>query len=141
MDLHPFLTALLGGICIGAAAAIMMVAIGRVTGISGILYNGLHAPVRNTWSVVFLAGLILGAGVHYFGTGAAAPALDASLPMLVAAGFTVGVGTRLGSGCTSGHGICGIGRVSPRSLVAVATFMATGIAAAVTVHLIFGGKI
>lgn len=128
MDLHPFQTALLGGICIGVAAAIMMITIGRVTGISGILYNGLHAPIRNTWSVVFLVGLILGAGIHYFGTGAAAPALDASLPVLMAAGFIVGAGTRLGSGCTSGHGICGLAFFSNRSIVATCLFMLSAMA-------------
>jgi len=121
--------ALLGGALVGAAAALLLLANGRIAGISGIL-GGLLAPVKgdSAWRVAFVAGL-LGAPLLY--------ALFARLPevridtghgALVLAGLLVGVGTRYGSGCTSGHGVCGISRLSPRSLVATGVFMAAGFA-------------
>ncbi len=119
--------ALAGGFMIGAAALLLGHGAGRVAGISGIL-DGLLAPGADDrgWRLAFLLGLPLGAlGVWSAGLGER-PSIEASTGLLVAAGLIVGFGTRLGSGCTSGHGVCGVARGSKRSIVATATFMATG---------------
>lgn len=125
--------ALGGGVLIGLAAAAFILFNGRIAGISGIL-GGLLRPVRGDigWRVAFLAGLI--AAPVVYGLFAVLPevTVDAGAGTLVAAGLLVGVGTRYGAGCTSGHGVCGISRMSPRSLVATAAFMAAGF---VTVYL------
>ena len=115
---------------IGLAAAIMLLGAGRIAGVSGIAARAFgladgSQPRSGAWA--FVIGLPLGALIVMSLTGAAAPAF-ASPVLLAAAGLIVGIGTRLGSGCTSGHGVCGMSRLSQRSLVAVATFMATGFA-------------
>lgn len=127
-------SALGGGLLIGLAAALLAVLNGRVAGISGIL-GGLIRPVRSdvAWRVAFVAGLlaapwlIQGIGALY-PQAAVVPAHEstASLPVLIVAGLLVGLGTRYGSGCTSGHGVCGMARLSARSVVATLAFMATG---------------
>ncbi|THC45220.1 YeeE/YedE family protein [Massilia sp. Mn16-1_5] len=126
--------ALAGGVLIGLAAAAFILLNGRIAGISGIL-GGLLRPVRGDigWRVAFLAGLI--AAPIVYGLFATLPevTVDAGAGTLVAAGLLVGVGTRYGAGCTSGHGVCGISRMSPRSLVATAAFMFAGF---VTVYLV-----
>jgi uncharacterized membrane protein YedE/YeeE len=109
---------------IGLAAALLFLLNGRISGISGIV-GGMLATKRSEvgWRVVFVAGLLLGAFIYMLATGGAIPVrVQASLPVLVAAGLLVGFGTRLGSGCTSGHGLCGIARLSRRSIVASAVF-------------------
>nr|WP_314624411.1 YeeE/YedE family protein [uncultured Noviherbaspirillum sp.] len=122
-------TSLAGGLLIGISAAMFILFNGRIAGISGIL-GGLLRPVRNDvlWRVTFLAGLVLAPLV--FGMLAPLPVVqvDAGTATLVAAGLLVGIGTRYGSGCTSGHGVCGVSRLSPRSLAATAIFMAAGFA-------------
>lgn len=122
--------ALAGGGLIGAAAVLLLAANGRVAGISGITATALHRPVREQrWRWAFLAGLMLAAAaVLWWQSAPAQPPralLRDALPawQLVAAGLLVGFGTRLGSGCTSGHGVCGLGRGSRRSLLAVLVFM------------------
>jgi len=126
--------ALAGGMLIGLAAAAFVLLNGRIAGISGIL-GGLLRPARGdvAWRVAFLAGLA-GAPLAY-GLFAALPVarIDAGVPALAAAGLLVGLGTRYGAGCTSGHGVCGLSRLSPRSLVATLSFMAAGF---VTVYVI-----
>lgn len=122
-----WLLAAVGGVLIGGSAALLMLTQGRIAGISGIL-GGMLPPMAadRDWRAAFLFGL-LGAGI--VGAVIAPQAIGASVrsaPILVIAGLLVGIGTRLGSGCTSGHGVCGLARLSPRSLVAVVTFMATG---------------
>ncbi len=115
---------LIGGLLIGVAAALLLLLNGRISGISGIV-GGLLAPKISDagWRVVFVAGLLLGALAYMLATGGAIPVrMQASLPVLVAAGLLVGFGTRFGSGCTSGHGLCGIARLSKRSIVASAVF-------------------
>ncbi len=133
-------SALIGGLLIGASAALFLVLNGRIAGISGIL-GGLIPPERGQvgWRLAFLAGMFI-APLAYVALGGALPAigLDASLPLLVVAGLIVGFGTRLGAGCTSGHGVCGIGRGSPRSLAATAVFMATAIATVFITHHVIG---
>jgi len=126
--------ALAGGVLIGLAAAAFILFNGRIAGISGIL-GGLLRPVRGDagWRVAFLAGLL--AAPLVYGLFARLPevTVDAGAGTLVAAGLLVGIGTRYGAGCTSGHGVCGISRMSPRSLVATAAFMFAGF---VTVYLV-----
>lgn len=123
------LSALAGGALIGLAATLLLWLIGRIAGISGIVAGAmqLHGPERH-WRLAFVAGLVVGAGAWFWlapAAGAEVPPLREAFawPLLVAAGLLVGIGTRLGSGCTSGHGICGLARLSRRSLVAVVVFM------------------
>lgn len=118
-----------GGLLIGLATAILVLANGRVAGISGIV-GGLFGPARGdiAWRIAFLTGL-LGSPLVYAAI-ARVPAvqIEAGYALLVTAGLLVGVGTRYGSGCTSGHGVCGLSRRSPRSVAATLTFMAAGFA-------------
>ena len=125
MNLHVFISALIGGISIGIASAFMMLSTGRIAGISGIAFNGVSEPQTQHWSLMFLFGLVLGSALFHFMSGVPVPGLDLSIPLLVTGGVLVGFGTKLGSGCTSGHGICGLARFSKRSLVAVVVFMTT----------------
>ena len=131
-------SALAGGLVIGAAAAALVLFNGRIAGISGIV-GGLLRPARGDigWRLAFLLGLV-GAPLAY-GLVAALPAANVAAGelTLVAAGLLVGLGTRYGAGCTSGHGVCGLSRRSPRSLAATAAFMLAGFATVfVTRHLI-----
>ncbi|ABY29546.1 YeeE/YedE family protein [Methylorubrum extorquens] len=139
MDGFTPLSATLGGVMIGGAAALFLLLNGRIAGISGILGGLLAPPSRETgWRAAFLAGVVL-APLVYAGFGGSLPpvTVDASFPLLVVAGLLVGFGARLGAGCTSGHGVCGIGRGSPRSLAATGTFMAVAILTVfVTRHLL-----
>ena len=126
--------ALAGGVLIGLAAAAFVLFNGRIAGISGIL-GGLLRVKRGDagWRVAFLAGLIAAPVVYGLFATLPEATIDAGAGTLVAAGLLVGIGTRYGAGCTSGHGVCGISRMSPRSLVATAAFMAAGF---VTVYLV-----
>ena len=119
--------ALIGGILIGLAAAILVLMNGRIAGISGIV-GGLTRPKPGeiAWRVAFLAGLLTAPFTYAAFSSLPRVTIDASYPQLIAAGLLVGLGTRYGSGCTSGHGVCGISRLSPRSVVATLTFMAAG---------------
>lgn len=124
------LAGLAGGLLIGLAAALMLLGLGRIAGVSGIAARatGLSdgsMPTATAWA--FLIGLPLGAALVAVVTGGLSPSFAGPLPLIVA-GLLVGVGTRIGSGCTSGHGVCGVSRLSQRSIVATVTFMATGIA-------------
>jgi uncharacterized membrane protein YedE/YeeE len=126
--------ALIGGTLIGLAAVLLLALNGRIAGISGIL-GGLMTSTgcgERLWRFAFIFGLIGGAGLFVLACGPLPLKLQASGPMLFVAGLLVGAGTRLGSGCTSGHGVCGLGRRSPRSLAATIAFM---VAAAITVFL------
>ena len=121
--------ALVGGALIGASASLLLLLNGRIAGISGILGGLLAPPSRETgWRAAFVAGLVL-APLAYAGLGGRLPpvTVGASFPLLILAGLLVGFGTRLGTGCTSGHGVCGLGRGSSRSLAATCTFMAVAI--------------
>ena len=133
---------LVGGILIGLAAAMMLLGAGRIAGVSGIaaratgLADGDMA-MTSAWG--FLVGLPLGAAVIALATDWR-PAEFASWPVMIVAGLIVGIGTRMGSGCTSGHGVCGVSRFSQRSMIATATFMAAGIATVFIVSRIGGGS-
>lgn len=128
-------TALAGGILLGLASAAFILINGRILGISGIL-GGLLLPKRSdaSWRVFFLLGLVLApASLSLLAPDLIrAPRIEADNILIVAAGLLVGLGTRYGSGCTSGHGVCGLSRLSPRSMVATLAFMAAGFA---TVHV------
>ncbi len=114
---------------IGVAAAVLLLLNGRIAGISGIL-GGLLRPVRGdaAWRAAFIAGLIFAPPFYSGFARLPAPTIEASYPMLLLAGLLVGAGTLYGSGCTSGHGVCGLSRLSPRSLVATLAFMGAGFA-------------
>lgn len=123
-------TALVGGALIGLAASLLMAVNGRIAGISGIV-DGVLAPMREGfgWKFAFVAGLVAAPLVARLATGEAASAqYPHGLALVALGGLLVGFGTRLGSGCTSGHGVCGLARLSRRSLAATATFMASAIA-------------
>ncbi len=131
MNIDPNFTpglSLLGGILIGVASALFVLANGRIAGISGIL-GGLLRPAAGDvrWRIAFLLGLIVAPALVYQFMPYQAPTIDADTGTLLAAGLLVGVGTRYGGGCTSGHGVCGLSRLSPRSLVATLAFMAAGV--------------
>ena len=119
------ISGLIGGLLIGLSTALMILFNGKIAGISGIV-GGLLARKGSEvgWRAVFVVGLLLGAFLYMLATGGPIPVnLQASLPVMVAAGLLVGFGTRLGSGCTSGHGISGIARFSKRSIVATVVFV------------------
>jgi uncharacterized membrane protein YedE/YeeE len=119
-----------GGLMIGLAAALMLLGLGRIAGVSGLAARASGLSATGTpWAIAaaFVVGLPLGALILEI-MGADVPARFPGMATLITGGLIVGFGTRLGSGCTSGHGVCGLARFSPRSVVATATFMATGIA-------------
>ena len=132
------ISALIGGALIGGAATLLLVLNGRIAGIAGILGGLLPAEKGDaTWRLLFLAGLVIGALAYAALSGSAPLVIDASVRMLIAGGLITGFGARLGGGCTSGHGVCGLARFSPRSLAATAIFLATaGLTLFVARHLV-----
>ena len=134
-------SALAGGVLIGVSVAALWIVLGRVAGISGIV-GQLLRPARGEsgWRLAFLAGLVAGGALMRTLMPSAFPtAAPGSLGLLAVAGALVGFGTRLGNGCTSGHGLCGLSRLSPRSLVATGVFMALGMAAVYIARHLVGG--
>ena len=130
----------LGGILIGIAASVLLVGSGRVAGISGIL-GGILVPTKGDrlWRWLFVLGMVsAGAFASVVAPHYISPS-PRPLPAVIAAGLLVGIGTRLGSGCTSGHGVCGVSRLSPRSLVATVVFIAAGMVTARLAVLAWGG--
>ena len=122
--------ALAGGVLIGLAASVLLIGTGRISGISGIASNLLLGQSGDrAWRAAFLAGLLLAGIAAARLVPGALQASPRSLAVVAAAGLLVGVGTRLGSGCTSGHGVCGLSRLSPRSLVATLAFILSGVVA------------
>ncbi|MCB5189457.1 YeeE/YedE family protein [Methylobacillus arboreus] len=118
------LASLLGGMLIGLAAAVLIVANGKVAGISGILAGLLRRlGQHNAWRIAFLAGLLLAPVIYAVYWGLPEIVVTTDWALLIGGGLLVGFGTRLGNGCTSGHGVCGIARLSPRSIVATLVFM------------------
>ena len=137
--MNPWLSALLGGVLIGLSAATLLWLNGRIAGISGIAFGLLrrHGWEEGAWRAAFLAGL-MGAGavaMHQLGQATPSPTRGATL---LVAGLLVGFGTSLGGGCTSGHGVCGLARLSKRSLVAVLVFMASAMATVYVVRHVIG---
>lgn len=133
-------TALAGGLLIGISAALMILVNGRIAGISGML-GGLLRPAAGggAWRLAFLVGLALAPAVYALVAELPPLQIDAGFPVLVVAGLLVGAGTRFASGCTSGHGVCGLSRLSFPSLVATLCFMATGFATVFVVRHLLGG--
>lgn len=139
--MHPWLLASLGGVLIGAAAVLLMGALGRIAGISGIA-GGLirRGAADRRWRLAFVLGLLAAPLLLWLlhgDSGIGAPRVG--LVWMALAGLLVGFGTGIGSGCTSGHGVCGIARLSPRSLLATAVFMGFGIATVYVVRHVLGG--
>jgi uncharacterized membrane protein YedE/YeeE len=135
------MSALAGGVLIGGAATMLLAVNGRLAGVSGVA-GGLLRPMSGdiAWRVLFILGLVLGAGLWRL----ASPwpltiRVEAPLPVLLLGGLLVGFGTQLGRGCTSGHGVCGIARLSARSAVATLAFLASGIATVFVVRHLLGG--
>lgn len=142
IDLDNFtpIASLCGGLLIGASAAALVLLLGRIAGISGIVGGLLRWTQRDSaWRVAFVAGLIVAAIIARVAGAPVAITVDASWPALIAAGLLVGIGTRYGGGCTSGHGVCGISRGAVRSLTATATFMAAGFVTVYLARHLFGG--
>ena len=134
------LSSLLGGALIGLSASLLLALNGRIAGISGIAWNAVRQQGQERrWRLTFIAGLLVGAMAWFqFGSGLPAPREHFPLGPVVLAGLLVGFGTRVGGGCTSGHGICGLARWSRRSFAAVAMFMACGMLTATMAHHVFG---
>jgi uncharacterized protein len=136
-------SSLIGGVLIGLAAGLLLLIHGKIAGVSGIL-GGLLQPRPGdiSWRAWFLGGLAGGGlllALMWPGAFGDVPA-DRSLPIVAAAGLLVGFGTRMGNGCTSGHGVCGLSRMAPRSIVATATFMAAGFITVLLVRLLGGAS-
>jgi len=132
-------TAFAGGMLIGLAAALFVLLNGRIAGISGILGGPLRPAGGDiAWRAAFIVGLVAAPLVYLLFAALPRPQIDASYGALVAAGLLVGIGTRYGSGCTSGHGVCGLARLSPRSLVATLAFMGAGFVTVFVARHLFG---
>jgi len=138
--MHPWISSLMGGVMIGLSAVWLMAALGRIAGISGIASGLLTGAGDREWRIAFLIGVVaapwllsLLRGESFIG----APVV--SWPWMVAAGLLVGFGTRLGGGCTSGHGVCGVARLSRRSLLATALFVASAMATVFVIRHLLGG--
>ena len=139
----PFtpISALVGGALIGISVVLLMYFLGRIAGISGILGSILKPSITGSWwRLFFIVGLIL-SPIVWWSISAKQPTITIETPWsaLVVGGLLVGFGTRYGHGCTSGHGVCGIARLSPRSIVATLTFMACGIATVTIIRHLIGG--
>lgn len=131
-------TALIGGMFIGGAAVMLVLLNGRIAGISGIT-GGLLQPTKGdiAWRVAFILGLMGAPSIYGLCAPPPMPQIDADYPVLALAGLLVGIGTRYGSGCTSGHGVCGLSRLSLRSLIATIAFMSTGFASVFIMRHVF----
>lgn len=131
------LSALAGGALIGVAAALLVLGEGRILGAAGIFGGAIEAREGSAWRWSLIAGLVLAPSLARILWGAAPPVFTTAAPILAVAGLLVGFGARLGSGCTSGHGVCGVARLSPRSLTATVLFMAAGFATVFVARHVF----
>ena len=139
MSALPFLLPLGGGLILGLGALWLLYSLGRIAGISGIAWGALAGPDRD-WRWLFLAGLLGGGAVTHWLFKMPLPAEStASLGLLISSGLLVGFGTRFGGGCTSGQGVCGMGRRSPRSVIATLIFMMSGMLTVYVVRHLLGG--
>lgn len=137
------LAAITGGLLIGTAAGLLLMLSGRIAGVSGMAARALRIADKGPpWvqALGFVVGLQGGALVVALAAGAPAVTITSSAPLLIAGGLLVGFGTRLGNGCTSGHGVCGLARLSPRSMAATATFMGAGVATLFLVRHVVGAS-
>lgn len=134
MEFSHYYPAIIGGLLIGTSACVLLLFTGRIAGLSGII-NGILIPEKGEtlWRVIFIVCLLAGAALHYYFFDHPEFNKDTFSPVLMLlGGFLVGFGTRMGGGCTSGHGVCGLGRLSLRSLIATITFMLTAV---ITVYI------
>ena len=139
--MDAYLMPLTGGVLLALSAMWLLLSLGRIAGISGIAWRSLSGPER-VWRALFLLGLLVGGLVTHNVIGQPVPAEStAPLWLIAASGLLVGLGTRMGGGCTSGHGVCGLGRRSPRSLVATLTFMTLGIVAVFIMQSMLDGSV
>ena len=137
--MNAYLLPLTGGILLGLSAIWLLLTLGRVAGISGIAWGSIAGPDRG-WRWLFLVGLLLGGLLTHTVIGQPLPDESAAPTWLIAiSGLLVGIGTRMGGGCTSGHGVCGLGRRSPRSVTATLTFMTLGIVTVFVMQNLIGG--
>jgi len=143
IDLNHFtpLSALIGGLLIGTAATLFVLLNGRIAGISGIV-GGFLCPVAGdvAWRIAFVLGLLTAPLLYRLIAPLPKLQIDAGYPLLIVAGMLVGIGTRYGAGCTSGHGVCGLSRLSPRSGVATLVFMSAGFVTVFVVRHLLGGN-
>ncbi|RAO76567.1 YeeE/YedE family protein [Dyella jiangningensis] len=138
--MHPWLLSAIGGVLIGLSAVLLMGALGRIAGISGIAGGLVVGAGDRAWRIAFIVGLVAGPWLLQWWQGDSGIGLpQVRWPWMALAGLLVGFGTRLGGGCTSGHGVCGIARLSPRSLLATAVFVATSMATAFVMRHMLGG--
>lgn len=145
MDITPYIGPIFGGTLIGVGSVLMMLFAGKIAGVSGI-FSGLLSPKPTdvAWRLAFVVGMMAGGAVLLLTVPDSFVSTDAperSLPVVALGGLLVGFGTRLGSGCTSGHGVCGIARLGPRSLVATLTFIGSGAAVTFVVNHLLGGAV
>jgi uncharacterized protein len=133
--------ALIGGILIGSSATLLLWMNGQIAGISGIFRGAMSMRTPDQLSrILFLIGLVGGAGIWWYGVGPNfVPRVDFPIPVLVVAGILVGFGTHIGNGCTSGHGVCGLGRTSTRSLAATVTFFSVALVTTFVIRHVLGG--
>ncbi len=141
--MHDILMATIGGALIGMAASMLLLFQGRIAGISGIIGGLLQQPGKDTsWQALFVAGLLTGGvALVLLAPDTIVEPGTRSMGAVATAGLLVGLGVRMGKGCTSGHGVCGLSRLSKRSLIATLSFMATGFATATLIQTMFGGAI
>ena len=141
--MQDIIHATIGGAMIGLAASMLLLFQGRIAGISGIVGGLLQRPGRDTqWQGVFVAGLLSGGAILMLvAPDTIVEPTTRTVGAVAIAGLLVGIGVRMGRGCTSGHGVCGLSRLSKRSLVATLSFMATGFATATIIQLVYGGTI
>ena len=121
------LQVVIGGVMIGLASALLMATNGRIAGISSIVHRAFFFRGKESWTIWFVLGLMLGPAVMLLTGWVTPPTVDIGWGSIIAGGLLVGMGTKIGSGCTSGHGVCGMGRFSARSVVAVVVFMFVGV--------------
>ena len=139
--MNAYLMPLTGGVSLGLSAMWLLLSLGRIAGISGIAWESLAGPER-VWRALFFLGLLVGGLVTHNVIGQPVPAEStAPLWLIAASGLLVGLGTRMGGGCTSGHGVCGLGLRSPRSLVATLTFITLGIVTVFIMQSMLGGSV
>jgi uncharacterized protein len=125
--MQMYLIAALGGVMIGLSALLLLAMNGRIAGISGIAFQAMTQRVGSQSNWLFIGGMVLATGIYRYAMHLSATPVHAPLSLLIPAGLLVGFGTRMANGCTSGHGVCGLGRLSSRSLVSVLIFMAAAI--------------
>jgi uncharacterized membrane protein YedE/YeeE len=143
--MSDFIWPIFGGVLIGLSATLLLLFSGRIAGISGIVWGAI-SPKRSgdsdpLWRWLFIAGILLGAFLFHQMTGKPAPGANANYLLAAIAGLFVGMGVKIGNGCTSGHGVCGIGRLSTRSLAATITFMTVAIVTVAVFNAVFGAGV